>query len=81
MLLEAQEIKSLTLLNQDFSNFCLLLVNGSDMADYLLARHETSKKIQIQARYWKDTAVQFKPFLKNSIYSQSDIGIKLFVSD
>lgn len=69
---EAKSIQSLTLFNQDFSHFCLLLVEGSDMADYLLGLDETPTKIQKQARSWKKTAAKFRPFLKNSIYSQTE---------
>lgn len=74
---EVKREESLTLLNQDFSNFCLLLIYGSDMADCLLARDETSKKIQNQARHWKDIAAKFRPFLKNSIYNRTETSIHL----
>jgi hypothetical protein len=72
---EAKRVRSLTLLNQDFSHFCLLLVNGSDMADYVLALNETHHgQIQKQAHSWKKIAVKFKPFLENSIYNEAKAG-------
>ena len=77
MAAEVKRIKSLTLLNQDFAHFCLLLIDGSDMANHLLASDETHAKIQKQARSWKKIAAKFKPFLKNSIYNQPNVGIHL----
>ncbi len=72
---EFESVKSLTLINQDYSNFCFLLFEGSIMADYLLAKNNTPKKMQRLASYWKDTAVKFKPFLENSIYNEMEVGI------
>jgi hypothetical protein len=74
---EVKSIKSFTLLGQDFTHFCLLLVNGSDMADHLLALNETPAKIQKQVRSWKKIAAKFRPFLKNSIYSRVEAPVQI----
>lgn len=78
---EANTIKSLTLIDQDFTRFCVLLINGSDMAAYLLGANDVPKKIQNQANSWKSTAASFKPFLKNSIYNKANSGNSTKVSD
>ena len=62
-----QEIKSLTLIDQDYSNFCLLIFYGSFMADQLLAMKATDESSVRHANEWKTLAQTFKPFFeKNS---------------
>ncbi len=71
---EAKAIKSVILLDQDFTRFCILLIDGSDMADYLLDLDGIPERLQKQAASWKRTAATFKPFLKNSIYNKANSG-------
>lgn len=62
-----QEAKSLTLLDQDYSNFCLLILYGSFMAEQLLATEASDHSSYRHATEWKTLAQTFKPFFeKNS---------------
>ncbi len=64
MVREVKEMKKLTLIDKDFTNFCFLLIHGSDMADYLLTLEESSEKVRWHAHSWKKIAGTFKPFLE-----------------
>lgn len=69
LLREFQTINSFTLLGQDYVNFCLLIVHGSDMADYLLDSRKIPKKYRWHARRWQEIVTHFKPFIEKSSYS------------
>ena len=70
---EFLRIKSIILIDQDFTNLCLLITHGWDMVEYLLDRKGIPESIHCHARAWKKIVVEFKPFLKNSIYYQDKI--------
>lgn len=66
---EFKMIKSLILLEQDYINFCLLLVYGSEMAAALLKLKNCPDNSRQHAKAWKEIASEFTLLLNNNIYN------------
>ncbi len=66
---EVKKVKSLTLMEQDYVNFCLLLAYGSDMADDLLELENSSDKSRSNAHSWNAIVKEFVPFVSGSFYN------------
>lgn len=63
MINKFNNVKSLTLIEQEYINFCLLLAFGNEMADFLLKLKKCPEKSLVHARSWKEIAKNFIPFL------------------
>ncbi len=57
-------IHNLTLFDQEYMNFCHLIIFGSTMADYLSTTSSCSKATRKHALFWQQLMPQFKPFLQ-----------------
>lgn len=64
---EFKQVKSLTLLEQDYINFCLLLVYGSEMAETLPKLKNCPENSRKHAKAWKEVAIKFTPLLNNNL--------------
>ncbi len=64
--MELESIKSLVLAGKDYTNFCFLIIHGSDMADYLLSLKSSNNISRQHALDWKKLALKFRPFLEEN---------------
>ncbi len=57
-------VQTITLFNEEYIHFCDLIICGSEMAQYFIAKPTPSKIFRQHALYWQQLVKEFKPFLK-----------------
>ncbi|MBS0351430.1 MAG: hypothetical protein JSR33_09665 [Proteobacteria bacterium] len=73
---EAEKFRCLTLIEEDYLNFCFLIIHGSDMADQLLTLQGNFEVSIKHALSWKKAAKQFKNFLRGNCSNKNNISKK-----
>ena len=57
------KVNNITLFEQEYVNFCDLIIYGSEITEYVI-RRPAKKDIGKKAAYWQFLAKQFSPFLQ-----------------